>query len=88
MTAAEIEARLLALLVTFDGPIPPDQLQDMRELCRAGEAGVALENFTTQLDEYEVFISPNMLEEIEQLGRAMGLDSVYWMRLRVRVARS
>ena len=59
----------------------------MRELCRAGEAGVALENFTTQLDEYEVFISPNMLEKIEQLGYAMGLDPMYWMRRRDRVAR-
>ena len=81
----QIEARLVALLADFNGPIPEYQLQDMRDLCRAGEPGVALENFTTQLDEYEVSIPPAMLEEIIRLGHAMGLNPKYWATLGDRV---
>jgi len=82
----EIETRLSALLASFDGPIPAYQLEDMKALCKAGEPGVALENFATQLDEYEIPISPGVFDEIELLGRAMGLDSKYWVALRDRVA--
>lgn len=78
----EIEKRLSAILLAFRGPIPADQLQDMRELCAAGEPGVALENFASQLYEYEIRVDPAMIDELEALGNAMNLDRKYWEFLR------
>ena len=64
MELAEVEKRLLVVLTAFDGPIPAYQLDDMRDLCRAGEPGVALENFATQLDEYSIPLKKELLDEI------------------------
>jgi hypothetical protein len=77
-----IEQRLLGVLAGFDGLIPSDELSDMRDLCRAGEPGVSLENFVTQLTEYEVQVSPAVAAELESLSKAMGLDPKYsdWLR--------
>jgi hypothetical protein len=85
-TLAEIETRLLAILSAFQGPIPLDQLQDMRELCTAGEPGIALENFASQLYEYEVRVDPATLNELEALGNAMKLDPSYWVPPEVAVS--
>jgi hypothetical protein len=54
----------------------------MKELCRAGEPGIALENFATQLVEYEVEVPETLIAELESLGDAMGLDKKYWQWLR------
>lgn len=89
MTKLEhIEARLLALLLAFDAldsSIPPHQLKDMKELCAAGEPGIALENFATQLDEYDVRVDAKMIDEMECLGNEMALDPNYWKWLRSRL---
>lgn len=44
-----IEIRLLGVLDRFDGALPSAELDDMRELCRAGEAGISLKNFSRNL---------------------------------------
>jgi len=85
MKLDEIEKRLLLVLTAFQGPIPAYQLDDMRDLCRAGEPGVALENFATQLDEYSVPIRKELFEEIATLGKAMNLDPKYFAPLRERL---
>jgi hypothetical protein len=82
MTADEIEGALLELLDGFESPIPAYQIQDMKDLCRAGEAGVALENFATQLVEYNVPVSPGFVDRLETIGSAMALDQKYWTWLR------
>jgi len=50
----------------------------MRALVSAGEPGVALENYLTQLFEYEVTIPPELLAEFRALGDAMGINKKYW----------
>lgn len=82
MTANEIEGALLKVLDGFESPIPAHQIQDMKDLCRAGEAGVALENFATQLVEYDVRVSRALVDQLETLSSAMGLDRKYcaWLR--------
>ena len=82
MTLPEIEAAVLALLDGFESPIPAYQIDEMRDLCGSGEPGIALENFATQLVEYEVPIAAVMLEQMEALGNAMGLNQKYWAWLR------
>jgi hypothetical protein len=83
-----IEQRLLSVLAGFDGLLPSDELSDMRELCSAGEPGISLENFVTQLTEYEVKIRPEVAVELEALGREMGLDPRYWGWLKELVSSS
>lgn len=54
----------------------------MQELCKAGEPGIALENFAEQLYEYRVRVEPKMIEEMEALGAEMGMDPAAWVQLR------
>ena len=82
MTPAEIESALLNFLDGFESPIAAYQIQDMKDLCRAGEAGIALENFATQLVEFDVPVSMDFVDHLEKLGNAMGLNQKYWTRLR------
>ena len=51
------------------------------QLVLAGEPGVALENLSTQLYEYDVTVNRTTFEEIESLCKEMGLDTKYWSRL-------
>lgn len=82
MTLPEIEEAILQILNSFKSPIPAHQIDDMKQLCRAGEPGIALENFATQLVEYGVGIPTAMIDRLEALGNAMGLDEKYWRWLR------
>jgi hypothetical protein len=81
MNLNEIEKCLLDFLVREGSPLPEGELIGMIELVRAGEPGIALENFCTQLFEYDVKVSPMVLNEIASLGIAMGINSRYWERL-------
>jgi hypothetical protein len=82
MNANELEAALLDLLNSFESPIPAHQIKDMKELCCAGEAGIALENFATQLVEYDVHVPSSFVDRLEKIGNAMNLDQKYWTWLR------
>ncbi|WP_437779231.1 MafI family immunity protein [Sorangium sp. So ce1097] len=82
MELIEIERRLQHLLNQFGADLPPEQIEDMKELIQAGEPGVALENYCTQLFEYDVAVPSDIVNELEELGRAMGIHEKYWMRLR------
>jgi hypothetical protein len=71
MELIEIQRRLERLLNQIGGDLPPEQIEDMKELVQPGEPGVALENFCTQLFEYEVPVSLAVVAELEELGRAL-----------------
>lgn len=82
MEFIEIQRRLQLLFDQFGGQLPPEQYEYMKELVAVGEPGVALENYSTQLFEYDVAVPSALVAEIEELGRAMGLDEKYWLMLR------
>ncbi len=78
----EFDRRLHRVADAFVETMPEKEVADFRSLIDAGEPGVGLENFCTQLDEYNVPVDADVLREIRELGLAMRLDSKYWTRLR------
>ena len=78
MDLAEIENRLKQLLPKYRETIPAGQIEDMIELVSAGEPGIALENFCTQLYEYSIKVDDEDLNTIILLGKAMKIDPEHW----------
>jgi hypothetical protein len=70
--------RSLNAIGEFSGQLPPEQLDGMRELAKAGEPGIALENLLAQIAEYQVAVNVGTLETLRKLGLAMGIDPKYW----------
>jgi hypothetical protein len=79
MDLAEVEARLDTVLVSAHGWIPDGELAQMRRLVQVGEPGIALENFCTQLYEYDVAVPGETARELGILARAMGLKLPAWL---------
>ncbi len=82
MDLDEIEGRLITVLAAFEQKLPQEQLDDMQDLARHREPGIALENLCSQIFEYDVATPMAVHDELAVLGRAMGISSDYWMRLR------
>ena len=78
---ADIENRLLRALDSCRGLVEDDRLQGDRELTRAGEPGIALENLCEQLFDNDSVVPDDLVDELAKLGTAMGLDEKYWNRL-------
>jgi hypothetical protein len=81
MVTTPLETRVLGVIAMCRGLLPQEQLDQMDQLVRAGEPGVALENLSTQLYEYDVPMEQATIEQIASLGMGMGLDPKYWRRL-------
>jgi hypothetical protein len=81
MELREIESALVNAIGEFSGQLPPEQLDGMRELAKAGEQGIALENLLAQIAEYQVAVNVGTLETLRKLGLAMGIDPKYWNRI-------
>jgi hypothetical protein len=81
MQLSEIESRLERVLSAEWKRLPPEQVAEMRELVRAGEPGIALENLCSQLHEYNVAVSAALVLELTELANAMGIDAKYVSRL-------
>lgn len=78
----DLETEMLDVLSKCRGiGIPNVELDDMVDLVRAGEYGVALENLSTQLFEYDVLLTPGILGAIKTLVEAMGMHDKYWTQL-------
>lgn len=69
-----MEDRLSRALARATGLLPDEQLGDMRSLVQAGEPGIALENFCTQLHEYDLSVPAELAAELEALAAAMSLS--------------
>ncbi len=52
MELREIKSALVNAIGEFSGQLPPEQLDGMRELAKAGEPGIALENLLAQIAQY------------------------------------
>jgi len=81
MDMQQIENTVIVILSDFDGSLPVEQLSEMRELVKAGEPGVALENLCSQLYEYDVVVPQVCQREIAKVGAAMGLPERTWKKL-------
>jgi hypothetical protein len=81
MDLPTIESRLLIVLDALQDKLPCEQIDDMRDLTKAGEPGVALENLCTQLFEYDVSVLQSVRDELATLGTAMGIGADHWTRL-------
>jgi hypothetical protein len=79
MDLREIEERLERLLSNAKAWLPERELEDMLSLVRAGEPGVALENFCTQLEEYDIAVPHDVAVELRELASAMGMRSSRWI---------
>ncbi len=79
MNLRHIEERLTIILRNAEGWLPKDQLDDMQSLVAAGEPGVALENFWTQLEEYEVDVPDSVRHEVKDIAMEMGMRPPLWI---------
>jgi hypothetical protein len=79
MDLLHIEERLAVVLSNAEGWLPSDQLAQMQSLVRAGEPGVALENFCTQLEEYDVAVPDHIVTELKALAGMMGMKIPRWI---------
>lgn len=79
MDLRHIEKRLENILAKAKGWLPDRELADMGALVRAGEPGVALENFCTQLEEYDVVVPLEIAVELRSLASAMGMPVSPWI---------
>ncbi len=81
MTMQSIEKDLLKTIDAFQNELPTEQLTDMKDLAKAGEPGVALENLCAQIYEYSIHVSTELLNDIRVLGSAMKIKPECWEQL-------
>ena len=74
-----VEERLEAVLRSAEGWLPSEQLEEIRSLVRAGEPGVALESFCTQLEECDVAVPERVARELGELASMMGMKPSRWI---------
>jgi hypothetical protein len=79
MDLREAEARLDEILAGAQEWLPAEQLAEMRGLLAAGEPGVTLENFCTQLEEFDVMIPVAVVDELMGLAVGMGISLSPWI---------
>lgn len=56
----------------------------LEELVKAGEYGIALEDFLVQMYEYDLEISSNDLDIVRKLCENMSIDSNLWSILSIK----
>ena len=78
MGMRKIEKALLEVLDAIGGGLPAEQVEDMRDLVRHCEPGVAFENLCEQLNEYDVPVPREVYERLVWIGKAMKIDPSYW----------
>jgi hypothetical protein len=77
-----IEERLRALAERLRESYDPQYADAMLEEVNAGEPEVALEILLAQLDDDEVRVDPELIDEMESLGRLLELSPQRWEVLR------
>ena len=77
-----IEERLRALAERLRESYDPQCADTMLEELNAGEPEIALEILLAQLDDDEVRVAPELIDEMESLGRLLELATQRWEVLR------
>jgi hypothetical protein len=78
MNLRDVERQLDAVLQGARGSLPEEHIAEMRSLVAAGEPGVALENFCTQLEEFDVLVPAETADELKRIADAMGMQLPPW----------
>jgi len=73
MDRRQVEDRLVRVLQKATSWLPVEQLVELESLVRAGEPGVALENFCAQLEEDDVVVPVESVRELNEIAAAMGM---------------
>lgn len=63
-----------------------DFMTYLEEMVKAGEYGIALEDFLVQMYEYNIKISSNDLTIIKNLCEGVNVDSNLWLVLSIKAA--
>jgi len=63
-----------------------DFMTYLEEMVKAGEYGIALEDFLVQMYEYDIKISSNDLTMIKNLCEGVNIDSNLWLVLSIKAA--
>lgn len=79
----EIVALVGNIIDAVDGKLPVANIADARELLDHNEWGEALLLICTQLGEYEVPVSRDVLGQIVRAGEKIGYDKEVWEGLEV-----
>jgi hypothetical protein len=79
MDLREVEKRLEGVLSNAKTWLPEREVEEMLSLVKAGEPGVALENFCTQLEEYDIAVPRDVAVELRSLAFAMGMRASRWI---------
>ena len=85
MDIFEIKAAFFTIIDSVDdNEIPSERIQDMRELTAAGDTDTALESLCSNLDDFDIAITEDILSLIREIGQAMRINPKYWERLVVK----
>jgi hypothetical protein len=79
MDLRDVEGRLLSVLKRATGWLPAEQLADMASLVKSREPGIALENFCTQLEEYDVVVPVEVAVELMEIAGLMSMKASPWI---------
>jgi hypothetical protein len=83
MDWTDVEKRMGDIVYDLEGVLRPEEIAETRELVRAGECGIALENLCTQVSEHGISISRRSALAVAELGNLMGLDPGNWEDLSI-----
>ena len=78
---ADLEEELRLLVRGFKGELPSKDIEMVDELIVVGESVIAIENLCTQLYEHSIRLSEAQHQELESVGRMLGIRPVAWERL-------
>ena len=76
MTPEEVTVGLQLALAGAAG-LPPEGIDHIEMLIRAGERLMAFEALCTQIDEYEILLDSDLVQRLKEVGLAVGAEERY-----------
>jgi hypothetical protein len=76
MTPEEVTVRFQLAMDGATG-LPPEGIDQIEMLIRVGEQLVAFEALCTQIDEYEISLEPDLVQQLIEVGLAVGAEERY-----------
>ena len=76
MTPDEVTVRLQLAIGGVTG-LPPESIDQIEMLIRVGKRLEAFEALCTQIDEYEISLDPDLVQQLIEVGLAVGAEERY-----------